>query len=497
MDVSKLILKPSGEVVNIKDAYARASILSIGGTLEEAIANEALARQEADNTINASILSIGEIVDDNKYFVAPEEYGAVADGITDCSEAIQKAIDENPNKTIYFRGGTYLINSTINGKLGIHFLLSGGATIKAGASMKVMIFNDIAIQSGDSSMRDHNSFIKGGTLDGDFKCDIVYAFNHAWGISVRDVYIKHFNETAIHTQFTYDGTNSGMSASNILDNILIDNRGVNPNYTTYGIYNYGADNFLSNITTIDCKIGFYLRDGNVCYNLHPWLNNPAQLYGGSIAYLCENSQRLVACTNDTLQTSIKMQSNVAIVQLVNFRHAYHVTDISIIRDNGGYLLYDVQAPTYRILADNTYYQIEYNEANLGKFCNDDVYNADPSTYYRWHLSNSLKTDVFNSQVSNVIEDWNDLAFNGVPIPANSNLNSYTYPGKFCTTSTAITASLSNLPTGFTGPIQLIVKYIAGGWRMQTVYSSNANAFAFRYITGSTQNAWKIIPTPTP
>ncbi len=60
-------------------------------------------------------------------------YGAKGDGVTDDTQAIQKAI--NAQNTIVFKKGTYIINQTLNMRSGVQIYGTGGATIKPGTSM--------------------------------------------------------------------------------------------------------------------------------------------------------------------------------------------------------------------------------------------------------------------------------------------------------------------------------------------------------------------------
>lgn len=76
---------------------------------------------------------IGSIdINNPKRVIVVEDYGAVGDGKTDCTEAIQKAVYENPYARITFKGGVYLISDTIHLYMtqgATHFDL-GGSTIK-------------------------------------------------------------------------------------------------------------------------------------------------------------------------------------------------------------------------------------------------------------------------------------------------------------------------------------------------------------------------------
>ncbi|HZX58121.1 MAG TPA: glycosyl hydrolase family 28-related protein, partial [Mucilaginibacter sp.] len=60
-------------------------------------------------------------------------YGAVGDGITDDTQAIQNAI--NAQNTIVIGKGTYIINQTINMRSGVKIYGTNGATIKPGTAM--------------------------------------------------------------------------------------------------------------------------------------------------------------------------------------------------------------------------------------------------------------------------------------------------------------------------------------------------------------------------
>jgi len=47
--------------------------------------------------------------------VSVKDFGAVGDGVTNDTAAVQAALNANPSKTIYFPAGTYLINVSMNG----------------------------------------------------------------------------------------------------------------------------------------------------------------------------------------------------------------------------------------------------------------------------------------------------------------------------------------------------------------------------------------------
>lgn len=105
--------------------------------------------------------------------VMPEQYGAKGDGVNDDTIAIQKCIDENPCKTIIFKGGNYMITDTIYlyDEWGGQQVIFGGARIFWGGQMntdKPMI----SITKETAHTQEYGSAcrILGGTFDALHRC---------------------------------------------------------------------------------------------------------------------------------------------------------------------------------------------------------------------------------------------------------------------------------------------------------------------------------------
>ena len=101
--------------------------------------------------------------------ITPESYGAVGDGTTDCTVAINKCLRENPNSTIRFGSGIYLISDTLHayGNIGGQTIIVGGATIKwksSASRIKPMI--DCNLSAGQEG----RCTIVNGTFDGNNTC---------------------------------------------------------------------------------------------------------------------------------------------------------------------------------------------------------------------------------------------------------------------------------------------------------------------------------------
>ena len=71
--------------------------------------------------------------------VSVKDFGAVGDGVTDDTAAIQAAIDALTSGTIYFPSGTYAMQSSVALDSNITLLGNEGATLKATASMSEMV----------------------------------------------------------------------------------------------------------------------------------------------------------------------------------------------------------------------------------------------------------------------------------------------------------------------------------------------------------------------
>jgi hypothetical protein len=92
--------------------------------------------------------------------VSVKDFGAVGDGVTDDTSAIQTAITSNPGRTIFFPSGKYLITSTITiaspatvleGELsGLEYVTagSGGAVIVCNTATDAVYFNNTAAPTG-------------------------------------------------------------------------------------------------------------------------------------------------------------------------------------------------------------------------------------------------------------------------------------------------------------------------------------------------------------
>jgi len=159
--------------------------------------------------------------------VSVKDFGAVGDGFTDDTVAIQAAIAAADN--LYWPEGTYLVNTASNAmvptsKTGMWW--SGyGATIKAkdgataaGNALMLRLFNCTDV------------VIEGLTLDGNRDNRSAFAssshciqINDGDNITLRDVVVKNSTYDGIYVRGTTPGTESTYPTKILLDNVVVDN----------------------------------------------------------------------------------------------------------------------------------------------------------------------------------------------------------------------------------------------------------------------------------
>lgn len=100
--------------------------------------------------------------------VTPQMYGAIANGVTDCSTGIANAISGAAGKTVYFPAGTYNISSPIiTAKTHAAFanlIFDPGAIIKATANMNYMLHIG-GMGTAPSNEKGYKKIVRGGTFE--------------------------------------------------------------------------------------------------------------------------------------------------------------------------------------------------------------------------------------------------------------------------------------------------------------------------------------------
>ncbi len=179
----------------------------------------------------------------------------------DLAYFLQMMIDKNPNRTIYFPDGTYVISSPLLtsaiGKESVSIKLSDGAVIKASLLWKNIGGDAMICLGGAAPKNDIVSIgsyysIMGGTLDANGRTNGIAIYSGRESV-IRNICIKNAR-TGI---FIDEGANSGSSDCDFEDITIIGTGRVG----SIGIDNKGYDNTFTNIRIYDMVTGFRNNGG--------------------------------------------------------------------------------------------------------------------------------------------------------------------------------------------------------------------------------------------
>ena len=191
------------------------------------------------------------------------------DGSRDVSADIQRLIEANPNRTIYFPDGTYLLAHPIctpaDPSRSVDLRLSNYATLKAAEGWNTdegaMVHLGGIYPANDIRTCGSNYGFVGGIIDGSNIADGI-SIDGGRETVIREVSIKHVR-VGIHIK---RGANSGSSDADIMSVNIVGNR--TPD--SVGVLVEGYDNTFTNLRIADVFIGVKLRAaGNFLRYLHP------------------------------------------------------------------------------------------------------------------------------------------------------------------------------------------------------------------------------------
>ncbi|MCI8387698.1 MAG: hypothetical protein HFE63_04450, partial [Clostridiales bacterium] len=171
----------------------------------------------------------------------------------DAADTIQQIIDSNPNRTIYFPDGEYLLSKPIltpaDPKKSVSLQLSSYAVIKAAENWndsEALIRLGASHTANDIRTNGSNYSLSGGIIDGNGVANGV-SIDGGRETVIRDVSIKH-TKIGVHIKF---GANSGSSDADIYGvNIIGDGA---PD--SIGVLIEGFDNTLTNMRIADVHTG--------------------------------------------------------------------------------------------------------------------------------------------------------------------------------------------------------------------------------------------------
>lgn len=233
----------------------------------------------------------------NKGYIVVTDTIAANSG-EDISDELQALIDANPNRTIFFPDGEYLLSKPIytpaEPTKSVSLEMTDFAVIKAIGDWK---YGEAMIQLGGKLPANNthtpgsNYSLEGGVLDGNGMANGV-SVNSGRETAIRDTSIKN-TVVGIHIMY---GANSGSSDADVTGVNII---GTGRTDST-GILLEGFDNTITNVRIGNVFTGVHIKSaGNALRNVHPLYYSDYTDYQNSCGFLIETGNNwLDYCYSD-------------------------------------------------------------------------------------------------------------------------------------------------------------------------------------------------------
>ena len=263
---------PSNVITDISEVYEKYSKLDL--VAGEYVSGDQLSNKRVSR-VNNDLLN-KDIVDTDDAYVIVTDY-IKADTGEDISTLLQQLIDKNPQRTIYFPDGEYLIKTPIRtsdtpGKsTSLH--LADGAVIKAHdkwSSSNGYLIDMGGNYTGTSDIVAIGSYysIIGGTLDGNGKANGI-SYTAGRESLIRDVCIKNV-DIGLYIPL---GVNNGSSDADFEDLVIYGSGKAG----SKGIFVQGHDNTFTNIRIYNTETAIHCNAGTSLYKSIYAYNDPAAM----------------------------------------------------------------------------------------------------------------------------------------------------------------------------------------------------------------------------
>ena len=209
--------------------------------------------------------------------------GLAGDGTVPCAEAIQRLIDANPNREIFFPDGTYLLDRPIctpaHPKLSVALKLSNYAVFKAApgwTNAEAMVRLGAIHPANDIRTPGSWYWLKGGIVDGSGVAD---------GVSIdggRETLVADVSMKAVRVGLRIKrGANSGSSDCDIRNVNIVGNGAAD----SIGVLVDGYDNTIEHMRIANVVKGVVVNSGGNCLrDLHPLFTGGWQFYDRSVGF---------------------------------------------------------------------------------------------------------------------------------------------------------------------------------------------------------------------
>jgi hypothetical protein len=249
---------PSNVIVDINDIisnYAKRDLYA-----EEYASADQMSSTEVSK-VNKDVLKKDINTSGDKYLYVTDYI--IPNTGDDLAPFLQEIIDKNPNRTIYFPDGEYVIETALKtsavGKQSVSIQLSDGAVIKASNNWKSRDGSAMISLGGGGDMNNIVNLgsyyiLSGGTLDGNNRANCISVDSGRESV-IRNICLKNPKKGI----YIAPGVN-GNSADIDMEDITIIGNGM-PG--TVGIDSVGYDNTYTNIRIYDMEKGLINAGGDV------------------------------------------------------------------------------------------------------------------------------------------------------------------------------------------------------------------------------------------
>lgn len=254
-----------------------------------------------------------------KDYVTPQMFGGKGDGIADDTASLQAAI--NSNKPIYVPDGVYIVSSPLTWAGPCMLEMSDGAIIRAKENSNLRCLLGIRTD-GTVYNNAENEYIRGGTFDGNYCCDVVIGINYCRG-KISDCTIQGVKNIGLYIRHNLTNAGVGQGSLRVLDVIV---KNTNAVTGTTGIYSAGNDNYIRAITQ-NMEIGISANTGETLESCHAWIGS-ANIFENSTAFVVRGLYCILSnCTSDTMRYGVKIYENGGRLSINGFLY-YHNTAVA-------------------------------------------------------------------------------------------------------------------------------------------------------------------------
>ena len=387
--------------------------------IQENIYNWLDLHPEATTTVQDGSLTEAKFTNELKLktlkeYITPEMCGAVGDGITDDTEALQTML--NDGRTCYVPSKTYAISSPLYITKDTTVLCDVKATFKPIYDMEYMLICGETVEPSGSSLLDN--IIKVIWDGGYFEC--YNTFIAQSGIKIEKLHHSQFSNISINNVTEYGMHWSGAyGADAFADNVVVRGR---PAIIATGFNINRMDQRLTNCTAIDCVIGFNIPSGGITLErCSAWVSVDTNWNDTVFAEITGNNVKISNCTVDTMKTGFIMGYYALYTVISNCNV---ICNTAIVADYTGTVLLkpktsisgiatmlligfysDLDTDKFSILASNYPYRVlkyvdkGYRVSSIDEITNIDDYKETgnycakvrvPSVYVGWALIDVAK-----------------------------------------------------------------------------------------------------------